>query len=226
MVQISNKVFIEEAVLQLDVPNQLLPNPYFEFPFLIIDNFLTNESCDKILSQVLNSNDFEEAKLRKDFSNSHKNNEIRKTNIFKISQNTQFFYDEAFLKHKAQIENFFAKPITTSTNLQILGYNEGFFYKSHSDDSSFLVDNHGQIIGFKLVAPNRKITTVVFANDDFEGGELEFNFLKYPDNSPVIFKPKKGSLIAFLSNSFFTHEVKTITKGFRLSLVQWHDILA
>ena len=226
MVQISDKVFIDEAMLRFDVPNSFLPNPYFEFPFLIIDNFLSNEACDKILSQVLDSNDFEEAKLRKDSSNSYKNSDTRKTNIFNISQNTQFLYDEAFAKHKTQIENFFAKPITTSTKLQILGYNEGFFYKSHSDDSSFLVDGNGNLNGFKLVAPNRKITTVAFANDDFEGGELEFNFLKYTNNSPVIFKPTKGSLIAFASNSYFTHEVKTITKGFRLSLVQWHDALA
>lgn len=226
MIQISDKVFLQKEIFELEVPNTFLPNPYFEFPFLVIDDFLSQDACDKMLDQIKNSDDFEEAGLRKDFASSYKNENTRKTNIFKISQNTQVFYDEAFAAHKSKIEQFFAKAITTSTQIQALGYGEGFFYKSHSDDSSFLVDKNQNLVGFKLVAPNRKITTVAFVNDDFEGGELEFSFLKISDGSPVVFKPRKGSLIAFASNSYFTHEVRIITQGFRLSLVQWHDALA
>ena len=226
MIQISDEVFLQKEIFELEVPNAFLPNPYFKLPFLIIDDFLTQEACDKILEQVQGNDDFEEAGLRKDLLNSYKNQNTRKTNIFKISQNIQVFYDEAFSKHKQQIEQFFAKAITTSSQLQALGYNEGFFYKSHSDDSSFLVDKNEKLAGFKLVAPNRKITTVAFVNDDFEGGELEFSFLKFSDGEPVVFRPRKGSLIAFASNSYFTHEVRMITQGFRLSLVQWHDALA
>jgi len=36
---------------------------------------------------------------------------------------------------------------------------------------------------------------------------------------------KAGDMLVFLSNPYFTHEVLEVKKGFRVSLVQWHDAL-
>lgn len=225
MKQISEFVFIDDILDSIEIPNKLLPNPYYDFPFLIIDNFIDNSSCDSILDFAKNSKESISAELRSSDGTSAKNENTRKTQMFDLPPILEETYQNAFLKHKKKIENYFAKVIISSTKIQTLGYFEGFFYKCHSDDSSFLIDKNQNLVGFKLVAPNRKITTVLFANDDFDGGQLEFNFLKNSIGESIVLRPKKGLLIAFPSNSIFSHEVKRVINGFRLSLVQWHDAI-
>lgn len=225
MTQISEFIYVDHILDGIKIPNKLLPNPYYEYPFLIIDDFLDTDSCTTITKNIKLSNDKIEAKIRDAKLNQKLNKATRKTDIYKLIQKDKDTYTKAFLIHKKQIEDFFSHVIIYSTDIQVLGYEEGFFYKSHSDDSSFLVDKAGKLAGFKLVAQNRKITTVCFGNDDFTGGELEFNFLKLKDGSPVIYKPKAGSLLAFPSNSIFTHEVKEVLSRFRVTLVQWHDVI-
>ncbi|RXJ90430.1 hypothetical protein CRV01_04525 [Arcobacter sp. CECT 8983] len=90
-----------------------------------------------------------------------------------------------------------------------------------------------ELVGFKNVAINRKLTTVFFASscsekedfNTFSGGELLFNFLFDKEGNPIKYKPKAGEMIVFLSNPFFTHEVLKVENGYRLSLVQWHDAI-
>jgi SM-20-related protein len=116
----------------------------------------------------------------------------------------------------------------------MLQYKKGFFYKKHADDSSELIDTNNQTVGFVNVAPQRKITTVLFGTtcqDDeetnnkysFKGGELVFNYLYDKNNNQIKFKPKAGDMIIFPSNPYFSHEVLPVTNGYRLTLVQWHD---
>lgn len=225
MNQISEFVYIRDILDDIMVPNKILPNPYCDFPFLVIENFLDNDTCDEFMDFTQTTKNQTTANLRNSDGTFGANENTRKTKIFDLPQNLIEKYQNAFENNRQQIEGFFAKAIISSTQIQALGYFEGDFYKAHSDDSSFLVDKEKNLVGFKLVAPNRKITTVVFANDDFEGGELEFNFLQLENGDSVIFKPKKGSMIAFASNSIFTHEVKKVLKGFRLSFAQWHNAL-
>lgn len=225
MKQISEYMYMDSLLDGLEIPNKLLPNPYYSYPYLVIDDFLKQEDLQAIYSEIETSEDFILAMLRNQNLESVVDEHVRKTHIYKLSCSTQKIYDDAFARHQQTIEKFFSKVIFYSTQVQVLGYEKGFFYKAHSDDSSFVVDKEGTLIGFKLVAHNRKITTVCFLNDNFSGGELEFNFLRHEDGSPAIVKPKAGALIAFASNAIFTHEVKCVNDGFRVTLVQWHDAL-
>ena len=142
-------------------------------------------------------------------------------------------YAEMFIKHQSEIEGFFKFPLTISSDVQVLEYTKDAFYKAHSDDSNMLVDNE-KLVGFIPVAKNRKLTTVLFTtsydekNDSlnsFNGGELLFNFLYDSNKNQIKIKPKKGDMLVFLSNPYFTHEVLKIKSGYRLTLVQWHDAL-
>jgi SM-20-related protein len=65
------------------------------------------------------------------------------------------------------------------------------------------------------------------ANDrfSFSGGELEFNFLKNIDGTDVVLKPSAGDMVVFPSNPYFSHEVKKVKSGYRLTLVQWHNAI-
>jgi PKHD-type hydroxylase len=61
----------------------------------------------------------------------------------------------------------------------------------------------------------RKLTVLVFLNDDFEGGKFYIangHQRMYPEQS-------KGSVIIF--PSFMPHGVEPITKGVRYSIVTW-----
>lgn len=69
-------------------------------------------------------------------------------------------------------------------------YPQGAYYKDH-------IDNGG----------GRTLSIVLFLNNDFEGGELYFNYQQ------LEVKPKAGSLVVFPSNFMYRHECKEITKG-------------
>jgi SM-20-related protein len=114
-------------------------------------------------------------------------------------------------------------------------YKEGYFYVKYADDSSEFVDEDGQTLGFKCVAPERKLITVLFGSSHndrlsdnevgFEGRELLFNYFYDKDGNTVKIKPKAGDMVVFPSNPYFSHEVLPVKKGYRLTLVQWHDAI-
>ena len=59
------------------------------------------------------------------------------------------------------------------------------------------------------------IATLVYLNDNYEGGEIYFP--KYN----LSFKPKPGDLLCFPDNPNFIHGVRPIIKGTRFTLPRW-----
>lgn len=84
-------------------------------------------------------------------------------------------------------------------NIHLLKYGVNGFLPAHQD--------HG--------VSSRVLSTVMYLNDDYEGGEIEFV------NSNIKIKPPAGSIIFFPSNFLYIHEVHSITSGFRYSLPHW-----
>jgi PKHD-type hydroxylase len=62
------------------------------------------------------------------------------------------------------------------------------------------------------------------APEDYEGGELEFDFRNMDPDKPTIRKcaeiKPRGSIVVFPSHVW--HRVKPVTKGTRYSLVIWN----
>ncbi len=235
MVQISNHVFCKKFLTTLDIKTGILPNPYYDYPFMIIKNFLPSKMCEEITASMRENEDSIEAKIR--IQNGIKidtaiNTAIRKTNIHKLTSAHKKIYDNCFFKHQEDIEKFFNLALTTSTKIQALEYTKGSFYKQHSDDSSVLLKDK-KIIGFRTVAPQRKLTSVLFTTNysdiasinTFKGGELVFNYLCDSEGEKIQIEPKSGDMVVFLSNPYFTHEVLEVKEGYRVSLVQWHDAI-
>ena len=232
MHQISDKVFAEDFLFETEIATPLLPSPYEAFPFLVIENFLNEETCKEIIKSAQADNDATDAELRS--NNETLDQKIRNTKIHKLTALHQKLYDEALNTIRPQIENFYSLSLTSSTKPQLLEYTKGSFYKAHSDDSSVLVDKSGNIMGFKQVAPQRKITTLLFVSEhsnrelspyQFSGGELTFNYFKDSEGKELLLTPKMGTLIVFGSNPIYTHEVKVVEDGYRLTVAQWHDAL-
>ena len=234
MTQISNYIYCADFLTSFDIETKLLPNPYYDYPFLIIENFLDINECNEINKKVKEDDDFQKAQIKTLDSVllSETNEEIRKTNIYSLDEKYLELYTNKFLQYQAQIEDFFKIALTTSTSVQVLEYLKNSFYSMHSDDSSMLYKDDN-LVGFLPVARQRRISSVLFttSNDElasdntFIGGELLFNFLYDEKGNEIKIKPKAGSMLVFLSNPYFTHEVLKIIEGRRITLVQWHNAI-
>lgn len=82
----------------------------------------------------------------------------------------------------------------------VLKYRSGEEYRDHYDG--------GTDIG-------RAVSALVYLNQDFEGGELEFL------NFGVKIKPRAGMLVLFPSNYAYRHRSHPIISGTKYALVTW-----
>lgn len=227
--QISNFVFCDAKLNEMEIETKLLPNPYYDYPYMMIEGFLDEKICDEINLFMDKKDEFDNANLRVKNSinalDEKLDKKIRNTNLYKLGTSLEKIYYEKFNRIQKEIEEYFKLPITSSTDIQALEYEKGHFYKIHSDDSSMIYDKD-ELIGFLPIARQRKLTTVLFTtsfDEDFQGGELKFNFLYDKSSSNIELKPKKGNMLVFLSNPYFAHEVLPVLEGRRITLVQWHN---
>jgi predicted 2-oxoglutarate/Fe(II)-dependent dioxygenase YbiX len=77
---------------------------------------------------------------------------------------------------------------------------------SKLDESGRWVPNH---------TPQRTTSAVLYLNSDFDGGELVF------DQLGLLIKPFKGLLLIWPAGRYHTHQVLTVQRGFRYTLVLW-----
>lgn len=230
--QISNYVYCDSFLNSLDIETKLLPNPYHDYPFLVIKNFFSKDICEEIVNSKKADDDAIDAKVKSENYENHIDKDIRKTKIYKLDKKFRTLYDKMFKLHQAKIEQYFNIALTTSTKIQVLEYEKGSFYVAHSDDSN-MIQNGDSLVGFKCVVPNRRLTSVLFSTSynnepdkySFSGGELVFNYLYDKYGNQIKLEPEAGDMVLFLSNPYFTHEVLEVKEGYRLSIVQWHDAL-
>lgn len=85
----------------------------------------------------------------------------------------------------------------------MLKYSGGQEYKAHAD-------------GF--TADGRCVSAIIYLNDDYEGGEVEFV------NFGLKIKPEPGMLLLFPSNYAYRHIAHPVTSGTKYAIVTWlHD---
>lgn len=240
MIQISTHVYCDSLFENIDLDNKLLPSQYKDLPYLVIKNFFSKKSCERLVALVQKDEKTKrKAQVKKEIIagiiQADTVEEYRKTNIYKLDEFYKKYYETQFIKYKSVMEAYFSIALTLSTDVQVLEYKKGYFYIKHADDSNEIINKNKETIGFKLVAPQRKISTVLFATShetntqnkaqSFSGGELLFNYLFNGEGEPVTIKPEAGDMIIFPSNPYFSHEVLPVKNGYRLTLVQWHDAI-
>jgi hypothetical protein len=62
----------------------------------------------------------------------------------------------------------------------------------------------------------RTVSVSAYINDDYEGGEIEFQHFG------ISHKPKAGDIIVFGSSFSYLHRVKPVTNGTRYAVVNWY----
>jgi predicted 2-oxoglutarate/Fe(II)-dependent dioxygenase YbiX len=180
-----------------------------EYYIYIVKNALSVNLCDKIIDEFKSSNEWQDTVVGS--GNVKKN--IRNCETIVISY-PHVIQKNSEVRHKLDnaifdgaskcIQEYNAKfphcKIEEDSGYELLKYSKGCFYIQHTDS-------------FK--ARPRAVSCSFILNDDFECGDFAFfdKELKY--------KLKKCDAIMFTSNFMYPHEVMSVTKGTRYSIVTW-----
>jgi hypothetical protein len=114
-------------------------------------------------------------------------------NIQKLTELENLYNDIVFTRLKSYKEMFnISEDVYNPENFQLLKYETGQYFHTHYDS---------------YPAVNRAISVLIYLNDDYEGGEIEFV------NFDIKIKPKAGTLIMFPSNYPYSHIAHPVISG-------------
>jgi hypothetical protein len=89
--------------------------------------------------------------------------------------------------------------------ISIVRWDKGSYLTLHADDLGYV--------------PHNNIAVLIYLNDDYEGGEINF-----PTHDLCI-KPEVGSLLIFPGSLNYPHEVKEVLSGTRYTVALWFSIV-
>ncbi len=93
---------------------------------------------------------------------------------------------------------------------QILRYQSGGHYALHADSDHWSASDRKWVKGL-----DRDISILLYLNDNFSGGELEFPLFNYH------YKPRPGDLLFFPSDYRYRHQAHPVEDGLRYVIVSW-----
>ena len=167
----------------------------------------------------LSEHDMEDATIEADRSlheadkiKSHRSSSI---SWLKRDDTTEFIYSKVLqLIYMENINNNWNFEYDAIEDLQFTRYDKSQHYNWHSDQRSTAY------IDEELYGKIRKISFSIILNDDYEGGDFQFEVgAPYEEDRIITLTPSKGCAIVFPSFKF--HRVTPVTKGVRYSLVGW-----
>jgi predicted 2-oxoglutarate/Fe(II)-dependent dioxygenase YbiX len=165
----------------------------------IIENFLSTDECNYILSKCKKELELSEAKV------TNGNNKIRKSSVGWIDEIN--CVNEKLTDLLKTSYNINGIEVTGLGSFQFTEYKVGEYFDWH-------IDRVGEIY------KDRFVSTVILLNDNYNGGVLEIldnNGNKIPTNQKV------GNLYIF--DSGLRHRVTSVELGTRYSLVNWVSIV-
>lgn len=93
---------------------------------------------------------------------------------------------------------------------QVLRYEAGGLYGPHADSDHF---NPAAGVWQKVL--DRDVSLLLYLNQDFTGGELEFAQFNYR------YRPQAGDLLLFPSHGHYAHQALPVLNGVRYAIVSW-----
>ena len=115
------------------------------------------------------------------------------------------------------INPFYEFEVKDSELPQLLHYGVDGHYMPHCDGESLWKPPGNEPLIWRK-STDRDLSTVLFLNDDFEGGDFVFPELR------VRVRPEPGMLVCFPSTHEYLHGVEPVTKGTRYSIVNWMTV--
>lgn len=169
-----------------------------------VPNVASHDLCDRILGEYADCLDWEEPKLSTGVVNkTYRNCSIIRMSYMTDEKRKQLDSEvfQAFSYAIREYQKMFREVvISQDSGYDLLRYEIGGYYVQHTDDYA----NSHRVVSCSLAL-----------NDDYEGGEWAFFDDEYRT------KVNKGSVILFPSNFMYPHQILTVTKGTRYSIVSW-----
>jgi hypothetical protein len=162
-------------------------------------NLLSGDDSSEIKfydSTVLGNPDGSRSVTNSTYSPSRTSSQLHITSDFdndKLTELENLYNAIIFARLNSYKERFaIAEDIHNPENFQLLKYEVGQYFHSHYDS---------------FAGANRAISVLIYLNDDYEGGEIEFV------NFDIKIKPKAGTLIMFPSNYPYRHIAHPVISG-------------
>lgn len=168
----------------------------------IIERFLTSDEC-AILSDAMRNAPAADATVARAGSEYHVDEKLRRTR--RVNIESAGFVQRLDALRDAAAKHFDVELESTESP-QFLLYREGDFFVRHADR-----DRAG--------ANRRAVSIIVFINDDYTGGALQFFGEVNGETLALSIAPAAGLLIGFRSETI--HEVEKVTSGERMTAVSW-----
>lgn len=185
-----------------------------QVPFSETKSNLTSDDISKILS--MGEERLEKAKIASEESK-EKNHRDSHIAWFKREPATEFFYIKLLqMVYMQNVNNHWNFDYDVIEDMQFTKYGVDQHYNWHADQMSIPYQDTDPLLQGKI----RKISFSILLNDNYEGGNFEFETgLPHHKDRIITLTPKVGHAIVF--PSFTYHRVTPVTKGVRYSLVGW-----
>ena len=171
--------------------------------FLVIDNLLTGEQCDRLVQAFRGLSD---RIFNSDGIDPYWNNRfIWHADVAKERPADAQIMLGGLTRAVARIAEFYRliAPIYPDL-LQLVSWKPGIFMPPHADNAN--PDRSAHMMAY------RDLSGIVYLNDDYDGGELYFTALD------VAIKPKRGMLVGIAAGFHHEHAVLRVGSGLRLTM--------
>jgi predicted 2-oxoglutarate/Fe(II)-dependent dioxygenase YbiX len=178
-------------------------NPYSSL--CIKPDFVPDQIIRALLSSK--SDDYSKALVGYDDSQTHSGH--RQTKWLTLPSDIHsLLYQSIHQIYSEHLKPIYQKPIKHVEPPQFLQYDIDEHYDCHNDSESWVNGRLARVV-------ERDVSVLLYLNDDYEGGQIEFTQLG------LTLKPKRGMLLAFPSYLEFEHKVHPVTRGTRYTVVSW-----
>ena len=178
---------------------------------LVVPRFLGRNECSRLLDLATKLRS-EKAAITREHEGKlvTERSAYRVTTIIKSFDQPEAFVPVVARAFREQVEPAFGTRIEWFEWPDVLLYEPGGRYDVHTDS-----DLRDKQSGQWQRVMDRDLSLLVYLNDDFSGGELEF-----PSRNQTI-TPQAGMLVAFPSDHRFAHAALPVVSGQRYVIVSW-----
>lgn len=170
----------------------------------VIYDFITEDEANKLLEYFDYRKD--EWEVNGFFESYALNVSMSENKIEDVGLDQDYLIKLFFMMQDA-VEECFGREVTRVAN-HIQKWNTGAWSQWHSDNS----DADGRPNAWEM----NKYASIIYVNDDFDGGELEFKH-------GLVYKPVARSLIVFNGGAHNTHKVNQVESGVRYTAGAFWD---
>ena len=171
----------------------------------VVENFVTEEE-----SQILNCYIRTNAIWVENAEHEAWNNRVHNTNLF-TEEEAKTVSQTLIDRVKCEIESTMSVELGPNVP-SIVRWLPGNGQAPHADKQ--LLD------GTPNSYPENDIASLIYINDDYDGGEIFF------PNQSIQLKPPKNSLIFFPGDVFFLHGVTTVSSGIRYTIPSFWKVVS